>query len=340
MPQRPLVPGPRRPRGAASLAALLAGCNGGALTVCSLGAASLAALLAGCSGGAANDEGDGPASQVSASDGSTALNSSTTTGEPTTTDAASNSSSGADASSSTGERPPPECGALDVCGVECVDFAVDPGNCGKCGVACVIPRATAACVAGSCAVGSCDPGWVDCDADVENGCENPADAVCVPACKQGAPELCNLLDDNCDAQCDEGGVAGCRQPVHRASSPTLGHFYTLDQAEASSGDFKPEFLNYYHLYTQQLPGLVPFHRCLKGDGRRFYTTSATCEGAGPVEGVLGFIGTEAACGAVPLYRLYGNGDHFYTVSDAERDTAIAMYGYLFEGQVGFVWPGP
>jgi hypothetical protein len=325
----------------ASLAARLADRSSRAsLTLRSSRAVSLAALLAACSGGAANDEGDGPASQVTTSDGSTALDGSTTTGEPTTTDAASSGSSSADASSSTGERPPPECGALDVCGVECVDFTVDPGNCGKCGVACVIPRATAACVAGSCAVGSCDPGWVDCDADVENGCENPADAVCVPACKQGAPELCNLLDDNCDAQCDEGGVAGCRQPVHRASSPTLGHFYTLDLAEASSGDFKLEFQNYYHLYTQQLPGLVPFHRCLKGDGRRFYTTSATCEGAGPVEGVLGFIGTEAACGAVPLYRLYGNGDHFYTVSDAERDTAIAMYGYLFEGQVGFVWPGP
>ncbi len=43
---------------------------------------------------------------------------------------------------------------------------------------------------------------------------------------------------------------------------------------------------------------------------------------------------------VPLYRLYGKADHFYTTSDAERDNAVAMYGYLFEAQVGFVWPAP
>ncbi len=305
--------------------------------------AALVALLAGCSSGAANsDDGFGPAGPISGSDGSSNA-SDGTTGDESTAAAVTTGDAGsseAEASTAVPEQPPPECGPLDVCGVECVDFSVDPGNCGKCGVACVIPHATASCVVGTCAVGSCDPGWTDCDADVENGCENPEGAVCVPACKPGAPELCNLLDDNCDGQCDEGGVAGCRQPVHRASSPTLGHFYTLDLAEASSGDFTLEFNNYFFMYAQQLPGLVPFYRCLKGDGRRFYTTSGTCEGAGPVEGVLGHIGTEPVCGTVPLYRLYGNGDHFYTTSDAERDNAVAMYGYLFEAQVGFVWPAP
>jgi hypothetical protein len=306
-------------------------------------AASLAALLTACSGGAADE--DGQLSAGGATPGTTGTTTAAGSSSSEPTDTASSgapaSSSSGEGSSSTGdERPPPECGALDVCGVECVDLTVDPGNCGKCGVACVIPHAIAGCVAGTCAVGSCDAGWVDCDADVENGCENPEGAVCVPACKQGAPELCNLLDDNCDAQCDEGAIPGCRQPVHRASSPTLGHFYTLDLAEASSGDFTVEFPNFFYMYTQQLPGLVPFHRCLKGNGRRFYTTSATCEGAGPVEGILGHIGTEPSCGAVPLYRLYGAGDHFYTTSAAESDNAVAMYGYLFEGQVGFVWPGP
>jgi len=294
----------------------------------------LAALLVGCSSGAASPDG-GPASQFTSSD-----TSSTGTTEPTTGTTEPTGSSSSGEASSTGERPPPECGALDVCGALCVDFSVDPGNCGKCGVACVIPHAIAGCNAGSCAVGSCEPGWVDCDADVENGCESPEGGVCVPACKPGAPELCNLLDDNCDGQCDEGGVLGCRQPVHRANSPTQGHFYTLDLAEASSSDFSPEFPNYFYMYAQELPGLVPFYRCLKGDGRRFYTISATCEGAGPVEGVLGQIGTEASCGGTPLYRLYGNGEHFYTISAAERDNAVTMYGYTFESQVGFVWPGP
>lgn len=295
---------------------------------------ALATLPAGCSGGDATpDEGGGPAGQFT-STGTSSTDPSTgplTTGSGTT---------GTTADPTTGEGPPPECGQLNFCGTKCIDVSFDPDNCGQCGVSCVIPHAVAACDFGKCAVGSCEPGWVDCDADVENGCENPEGAVCVPACKPGAPEQCNLLDDNCDGLCDEGGVLGCRQPVHRAVSPTQGHFYTLDLAEASSSDFSPEFPNYYYLYSAPLPGLVPFYRCLKGDGRRFYTTSATCEGAGPVEGVLGQIGTEPFCGGIALYRLYGNGEHFYTISDAERDNAVSMYGYLFEGQAGFVWPGP
>ena len=293
------------------------------------------ATLPACSGGAADpDEGSGLATVSSSSD-------TDTTGAAPTTGAADTDTTGSTGeASSTGERPPPECGALDVCGVTCVDLSLDPSNCGQCGVACVIPHALAGCSAGGCAIGSCEPGWTDCDADVENGCENPEGAVCSPVCKPGAPELCNLLDDNCDGQCDEGGVVGCRQPVHRALSPTQGHFMTLDLAEASSSDFSPEFPNYFYTHVDPLPGLIPFYRCLKGDGRRFYTTSATCEGAGPVEGVLGQIATESLCGAIPLYRLYGNGEHFYTISDAERDNAVAMSGYLFEGQAGFVWPGP
>lgn len=300
-----------------------------------LAVALLATLPPACSSGdATQDEGGGPAGPITQDSGST------TAAELTTGTGTASSGTTAPDTSSTDDGPPPDCGPLEWCGAECIDVALDPNNCGKCGVSCIIPHALAACDLGKCAVGSCEPGWVDCDADVENGCENPEGAVCVPACKPGAPEQCNLLDDNCDGACDEGGVVGCRQPVHRAISPTQGHFYTLDLAEASSSDFSPEFPNYFYMYSAALPGLVPFYRCLKGDGRRFYTTSATCEGAGPVEGVLGQIGTEPFCGGTPLYRLYGNGEHFYTISPAERDNAVAMYGYIFEGQVGFVWPGP
>ena len=296
----------------------------------------LVLLASACAGGGADDE---------SSTGLPGSTDATSTGAAPTTGASTGpsdtSSGGSSSSSGAPELPPPECGALSVCGQLCVDLAVDPGNCGQCGVSCVIPHASPACSGNACAIASCEPGWTDCDGDPQNGCElqGPGDA-CVPMCKPGQPEACNLLDDNCDGQCDEGGVPGCRQPVHRASSPTLGHFYTLDANEAMSGDFTPEFLNYFHMHVAAAPGLVPLYRCLKGDGRRFYTTSDTCEGAGPVEGILGYLGTQAVCGAVPLYRLYGKGDHFYTTSDAERDNAVAMYGYLFESQVGFVWPAP
>lgn len=306
-------------------------------------------VLVGCaSGGAA--EGGGGLSQgvITGDDGSSAgeTTSGTTGSEPTsssgdvpdTTEDAGSTSTGEPA---TTNDPPPDCGPLDLCGVQCVDLVDDPDNCGKCGISCVIPQATAACAAGSCAIGSCDPGWFDCDQDLQTGCEQalaPGEE-CAPVCQNGTPEACNLFDDDCNGTCDEGGIAGCRQGVHRSVSPTQGHFYTIDAAEAASGDFTVEFLNFYYLHIEPQPGLVPFYRCLKGDGRRFYTTSATCEGAGPVEGTLGQIGTEAYCGAIPLYRLNGNMEHFYTTSEAERDNAVNNLGYLFEGQVGFVWPG-
>ncbi len=253
------------------------------------------------------------------------------TGEPATTDPI-----------TTGPEPPPDCGALDLCGVQCVDLVDDPNNCGKCGISCVIPHATPACAASTCAIGGCDPGWFDCDLDLQTGCEQmlaPGEQ-CMPVCEMGQAEICNLFDDDCNGTCDEGGIVGCRQGVHRSYSPTQGRFYTLDAAEAASGDFMVEFLNYYYLHVEPQPGLVPFYRCLKGDGRRFYTTSATCEGAGPVEGTLGHIGTEPLCGAVALYRLNGNGEHFYTTDEGERDNAINNLGYIFEGGVGFVWPTP
>lgn len=273
------------------------------------------------------------------------------TGDPASTGADASTSSSSSAATDTGSTgattgtttpPPPECDALDVCGVLCVDLASDPANCGDCGVTCVIPHASPGCSAGQCALGQCDDGWFDCDQDLLNGCESQLapGQMCGLVCKEGKPEQCNLFDDDCNGQCDEGALPGCRQPVHRASSPTLGHLYTIDAAEAMSGDLKPEFLNYYYLYAAAGPGLVPFYRCLKGDGRRFYTTSGTCENAGPVEGELGQIATDPQCGAVPLFRLYGNSDHFYTTSEAERDNAVAMYGYKYESIAGYVWPGP
>jgi hypothetical protein len=161
-------------------------------------------------------------------------------------------------------------------------------------------------------------------------------------CMMGGAETCNLQDDNCDAQCDEGALPGCRQAVHRAVSPTIGHFYTLDANEAMSGDITPEYLNYFYTYAVAVPGLAPLYRCIKGNGKRLYTLSDACEGAGTQEGILGYVAGDGACGAVPLFRLYSGAtqEHFYTISEAERDNAVAMYGYAYESVAANVWAGP
>ncbi|MBZ5711462.1 hypothetical protein [Nannocystis pusilla] len=313
--------------------------------------AALALALPACAGGEAATEsssatvspGTAPGTSDAADTTTAAPDSTTdvgTTGDPATTDVAPTST--AEPVTAGSDDPPLECDPLTICGVQCVDLATDPANCGQCGVSCVIPQATAACSASACAIGKCDDGWFDCDDDPNNGCEQQLapGQMCGLVCKPDKPELCNLFDDNCDGQCDEGALPGCRVGVHRAASPTLGHFYTVDAAEAMSGDFVPEFLNFYYLYAAPGAGLVPFYRCLKGDGRRFYTTSGTCENAATPEGALGHIATDPQCGAVPLFRLYGSGDHFYTTSEAERDNAVAMFGYQYEAVAGYVWAAP
>lgn len=307
---------------------------------------SLLTLVTACAGAD-----DGAASTGSSSGPSTSASTSAATA--TTTDAATGTSPTTDASvgasdtATDGPRldlPPPECGELTPCGVLCVDLQSDPNNCGACGISCVITNGEPACSAGICGLAGCAPGHGDCDGELANGCEQalgPGEE-CGAICKEGKAEACNLFDDNCDGACDEGAIAGCRVGVHRSNSPTQGHFYTTDLGEAESGDLTLEAANFFRLYAAATPGLVPFHRCLKGNGKRFYTQSANCEGGGQLESVLGHIAPAEACGSTPLYRLYkgDTGAHFYTVSAAERDAAVSMYGFAYESVAGHVWTAP
>jgi hypothetical protein len=275
------------------------------------------------------------------------------------------STGGQASSDGSGEPTPPECtGSEAVCGSVCADLMTDPSNCGQCGRSCVIPQAAAACVAGECAMGACEPGWSDCDARLETGCETPIDCdantACTTACGSagtvdctdacaaaGAPvclppaETCNVADDDCDGACDQGPLPGCRVGVHRSYSPTLGHFYTTSLAEAQSGDLGLEAQDYFWLYAD-VEGLQPLFRCIKGNGKRWLTTSTDCEGTAAPELTMGFIAPDARCGSTPLHRLRNPGPdaHFYTTSAAERDNAVANLGFADEGIAGYVWLGP
>ncbi len=154
------------------------------------------------------------------------------------------------------------------------------------------------------------------------------------------PETCNALDDDCNGECDEGRAAGCRVAVHRANGD--GHLYTTNAGLASTAPFSIEATDYFHVYAAPAPGLRPLFLCQKGNGKYLLTHQTDCEvGRAPVA-TLGYWAPDAACGAVPLYRLHhaGSNNHFYTLNAGERDNAIAMYGYVSQGIAGYVWRAP
>jgi hypothetical protein len=64
-------------------------------------------------------------------------------------------------------------------------------NCGGCGAACSVNHVTAACAAGSCQGGTCDPGWVDCNSDKRtDGCETIVTSGDPSSCG-GCGQACN-----------------------------------------------------------------------------------------------------------------------------------------------------
>ncbi len=271
--------------------------------------------------------------------------------------------------SSTGTGAPLDCSTvganLTACDGGCADLDVDPQNCGACGRTCVLPRGTAACAAGECALAGCEAGFADCDADPENGCELEVTCTeggacdttcgsigslscaspCAPSCSVPA-ESCNATDDDCDGLCDQGGIAGCRVAVHRAYNGTNGHLFTTNLADATAWGLEAEA--FFYLYVDATADLRPFFRCAKGGtGNFLYTESNDCELTGAPLETTGFIApspmapNEPTCGAIPLYRIYHapNLWHFYTTSLAERDAALAA-GWSDQGLAGYVWTTP
>ncbi|MEZ4302193.1 MAG: DNRLRE domain-containing protein, partial [Polyangiaceae bacterium] len=102
-------------------------------------------------------------------------------------------------------------------------------TCGACAVACAFANAGATCDNGQCAMGSCEPGFADCDGDPSNGCESDLSSpsscgacgvVCVtangaPACEAGACALGVCSDGYED--CDGDPANGCESDL---ASPT------------------------------------------------------------------------------------------------------------------------
>ncbi len=98
---------------------------------------------------------------------------------------------------------------------EDVDFDADPDNCGGCGIDCRFAHASGACMAGTCALGACDPSFYNINGSTTDGCEY--------ACTPTGAETCNSRDDNCDGRTDEGdpgGGAACGSDVGECTRGT------------------------------------------------------------------------------------------------------------------------
>jgi hypothetical protein len=284
----------------------------------------------------------------------------TTEGAPGEMDASSSGGDESGESSSGGEGDDIVCDApMTRCGQTCVDLEADPNNCGICGLSCVVPNGESACSAGICALAACDFGWVDCDGTISTGCEmlNECDGAsacstecgstgaldcadpCAPACSLPA-ESCNLADDDCDGQCDEGEIEGCRVGIHVANDPVLGQVLMVDPADADAYGVTIEQMNAFYLYAQAGGGTQPLNRCNFGS-LLAYSPDNDCESYGSIESTLAFFSPQDKCGAIPLYRLLmGTNQVRMTASATELSDLVAQGWIVDPGFTGFAWPTP
>ncbi|HEY0020847.1 MAG TPA: S8 family serine peptidase [Longimicrobium sp.] len=127
--------------------------------------------------------------------------------------------------------------------------------------------------------------------------------------------------------------------VHRLFRASSGdHMYGPDPREALSLGYVLEGRNYFYLTPRTGTEYADLYRCLvPATGDHFLSTHSTCEGM-VKEAMLGRIAKWQVAGTVPLYRLYNrsNGDHFYTISYTERQSAISS-GWVSEGVTGYVF---
>ncbi|KAL4769193.1 hypothetical protein BDW60DRAFT_195637 [Aspergillus nidulans var. acristatus] len=142
-------------------------------------------------------------------------------------------------------------------------------------------------------------------------------------------------------------------PLYRAYNGNIyDHFYTTDLNEFNNAVQNLQYSDEQtacRLHPTAEQSTVPLYRMYSQSATdHFYTTSAeerdrAVQSLGySDEGVAGYIYPQQSSvpGLVPLYRLYSGEvtDHFYTVSQTERDNTIGRLGYSDEGIAGYVFP--
>ncbi len=152
-----------------------------------------------------------------------------------------------------------------------------------------------------------------------------------------------VTDNN---SCADPNYVARYSPIYRHWNINLvDHFYTNTSIESSSGYVSEK--SFGSLINSQQPNTVPLYRYWSSSlSDHFYSTSAVTPAGYVSEGTIGYIFVSHVPGSSPLYRSYRhipgsqpNGDHLYTSSLVERDSA-ALIGYNFEGIEGYVCAVP
>ena len=107
-----------------------------------------------------------------------------------------------------------DCNNHPVDGCE-VDLQTDATHCGACDNACSYSHGSGACVAGSCALDSCESGWGDCNSDDSDGCEaqlniDPANCgACGQVCTLPGVAENGCVDGSCTVVSCNPGLDNC-----------------------------------------------------------------------------------------------------------------------------------
>lgn len=93
----------------------------------------------------------------------------------------------------------PSCpSARTLCSPGCMDLSSDPRNCGACGRVCSLPGAVPTCSLSRCDIGTCLPGYANCDGVSSTGCEIDL---------RQDPQNCGACGNHCQAP--TGGTVTC-----------------------------------------------------------------------------------------------------------------------------------
>ncbi|KAJ4465470.1 hypothetical protein C8R41DRAFT_734420, partial [Lentinula lateritia] len=139
-------------------------------------------------------------------------------------------------------------------------------------------------------------------------------------------------------------------PFLRAFSSTgKDHFYTTNSTEMNGVAIAQDAYSFEgdatFLWSTQETSTVPLYRLYSQTANdHFYTMDANETSEAIAAGyafdtdshIAGYVYPYSICGASPMYRLYSSAssDHFYTMSQAESQSASAS-GYILEGIAGF-----